>query len=177
MTDSEEQVFSIWIGIDNGVSGSVGYILSDGTHGMFDMPCKECMNYQKQGKMIMRVDVDELKKKLQNIMAWRETTKKKISVFLERPFTMSYLTPQVSNGMRACEAVLIALEQVGLPYEFIDSKQWQYKMLGPNIKGSPQLKRASLAKGKQLWPLFDWVGVRDADSLLIAEWARSRTPF
>lgn len=169
----------IWIGIDNGTTGSVGWVNSSGAHGLHRMPTKDGLNYQKKGQMITRIDMPALVQHLGIVLTRDDTSYilSEVTVIVERPFTMAYLTPAVANGMRAFEAVLIALELQQLPYQIVDSKQWQKPMLGTDLKGSDVLKRASLAKGKQLWPALNWKGWKDADGLLIAEWARTKTPF
>jgi hypothetical protein len=74
------------------------------------------------------------------------------------------------SAVRALEATLIALEQFQFRYEYIDSKEWQKLLLPKNIKGSDELKKASLDIGKRMFPDLDIK--KDADGLLIAEYMR-----
>lgn len=173
-----------WIGIDNGVTGTIGFVSSMNHVEMWQTPIKTSLNYQKKGKIVQRVDHDAMRQIFRFILSrftidiGKFSGVAEIRAIVERPFTMASASAAVLSGQRAMEATLIALEMEGIPYEFIDSKQWQKPMLGTELKGSPVLKRASLAKAKQLWPLFDWTPFKkDADGLLIAEWAKTRVPF
>jgi hypothetical protein len=171
-----------WVGIDNGVTGTIGFVSSMGHVQMWHTPTKTSLNYQKKGQIVQRVDVKAMRQIFRLILSKLDIGEKagvvELRAIVERPFTMASASKAVLSGQRAMEATLIALEIEGIPYEFIDSKQWQKPMLGTELKGSPVLKRASLAKGKQLWPLFDWIPFKqDADGLLIAEWAKTRVPF
>jgi hypothetical protein len=56
---------------------------------------------------------------------------------------------------------------------YCDSKDWQKDMLPRGCK-KEELKTASLDIGKRLFPSIDWKGFKDADSLLMAEWARRK---
>jgi hypothetical protein len=76
------------------------------------------------------------------------------------------------SAIRALEATLIALERSQFPYEYIDSKEWQKVLLPKGLKGSDELKAASLDIGKRLFPSLDIK--KDADGLLIAEYMRRR---
>jgi hypothetical protein len=76
------------------------------------------------------------------------------------------------SAIRALEATLIALEQAQWPYEYIDSKEWQKELLPKGLKGSDELKNASLDIGKRLFPELNIK--KDADGLLIAEYLRRK---
>ena len=68
------------------------------------------------------------------------------------------------------------LEKLGIPYQFIDSREWQSVMLPKGTKGSDLLKKASYDIGKRLFPgLVE--KQKDADSLLIAEFVRRREQY
>jgi hypothetical protein len=152
----------ITIGIDNGSTGSVG-IVGWGNPVFFNMPTKEAVHYAKSGKIFKRVDVAELCFELRRVPH-------PVTAFIERPFTGS---PMMINAAllaaRAHEAVMIALEQLGIGYQTIDSKAWQSALIS-GVKGSPNLKKASRLKGIQLYPqLADYINHNgDADGLLIA---------
>jgi hypothetical protein len=66
------------------------------------------------------------------------------------------------------EATEIVLEELQIPYQFIDSKEWQKVLLPSGLKGD-QLKKAALDVAKRLFPKQEIV---NADSLLIAEYCR-----
>jgi hypothetical protein len=76
------------------------------------------------------------------------------------------------SAIRALEATLIALEESKLPYEYIDSKEWQKHLLPKGLKGSDELKKASLDIGKRLFPSLELK--KDADGVLIAEYLRRK---
>jgi hypothetical protein len=153
----------ITIGIDNGATGSVGIV--SGISCFFAMPCKEAVHYSKSGKIFNRVDVEQLRRELSALPG-------KTIAYVERPFTGS---PMMINtallAARAHEAAMIALEQEGIGYQTIDSKEWQAALL-PGVKGSPNLKKASRLKGIQLYPhLAPYINSHgDADGLLIAHY-------
>jgi hypothetical protein len=76
------------------------------------------------------------------------------------------------SAIRALEATLIALEESQFPYEYIDSKEWQKLLLPKGLKGSDELKKASLDVGKRMFPELEIK--KDADGLLIAEFMRRK---
>lgn len=156
-----------WIGIDNGVSGSVGWVLSDGSYGFEKTPVFETFNYQKKGAKCQRIDTKGLLELLTRITAKCQ----RVRAYLERPMVNPTRFNATASALRAMEATLIVFEQLKLSYEFIDSKQWQ-KKLTPGIKGAPALKAASLQIGSQLFPDVSSKFRGDADGILIAEWAK-----
>lgn len=146
------------IGIDNGTSGSYS-IIAPNWVAFGSMPTKKSILGKKE-RVISRIDVQELNLLLVRAMGGK--------AYLERPFTGRFLNA-VLPAQRAFEAVLIALENLSIPYEVIDSKVWQKPILG-DIKGSANLKEASRRKGIELYPdLKDMIEAHgDADGLLIA---------
>jgi hypothetical protein len=167
----------IWIGIDNGASGTIGWITNTGDAGIDKIPTKVTLNYQKRGKFIARVDLPRLLGMIQHILAIGEDEQMpRVLVGVERPFTGPRFNT-VASGMRAFEAVLIGLEQMALSYVFLDSKQWQGKILGKSIKGTARLKSASKLKAEQLYPKVGLKSVPDADGLLIAYYLTELAPF
>lgn len=154
-----------YIGIDNGVSGSIGIIPSSGANAiMIITPTFSVFNYTKQVKKITRIDTVNLRSFLAG----------KLSPFaiIERPMVNPTRFQATQSALRALEATLITLERLDIPYQFIDSRQWQKTMLPQGIKGSGVLKAASLDIGKRLFPQFADRYKGDADGILIAEWAR-----
>lgn len=75
-----------------------------------------------------------------------------------------------ASALRACEATLIVIESLKIPYQWIDSKEWQKALLPSGLKG-PQLKKASKEIGLRLFPNIQ-LKHEDYDGLLIAEYAR-----
>ena len=77
------------------------------------------------------------------------------------------------SAARSLEATLIAIESLNLPHMYVDSRKWQKALLPHGCKGD-ELKKASLDIGCRLFPNRKQIieKHKDADSLLIAEWAR-----
>jgi hypothetical protein len=157
----------VYCGIDNGVSGSIGFV-SEG-HSLFVLtPVKLMTNYQKKAKQLNRIDFKGLTK------LFEDFTPQSIKVFLERPLVNPGRFNATTSALRAFEATIICLEELNLPYEYIDSKQWQKKLLPDGIKGSEAQKKASMDVGMRMFPQFaeEIRKHKDADGILIAEWAR-----
>ena len=160
----------ILIGIDNGSTGSIG-ILDGDRASYISTPVKRELNYQKTKKTyINRVDVDALR-------GWLlPYTVKTCRVGLERPMVNAKRFHQTCSAVRAHEATLIILEEFSLPFEYIDSNSWQKMLLPASLKGSAELKAASVQVGIRLWPHLE-SAIRkhgDADGLLIAEYLKRR---
>jgi hypothetical protein len=151
-----------YIGIDNGTSGSVGIIGPEGTK-FFSMPIFTELSYTKEKKNITRINTEILKS---NIMFLTNPI-----VLFERPMVNPGRFAATLSAMRALEATLIIIEQLGYARMYVDSKEWQSVMLPNGLKGE-QLKVASKDIGKRLFPQFATAYKKDADSILIAEWAR-----
>lgn len=153
-----------YLGIDNGVSGSIGILHSVGRPQFYHTPIKKELNYTKVKKWLNRIDVEKLKKILN---LYQEET----IVYIERPMVNPGRFQATVSALRALEATLIVLEELNLPYQYLDSKEWQSKMLPSGLKGE-ELKEASLQVGKRLFPKINFKGFKDADGLLIARYAQ-----
>jgi hypothetical protein len=158
-----------YVGIDNGVSGSIGILDPEFSiqDRFFLTPVIEQYNYTKAKKKIHRIDVvglrhilDPLKGDIARLM-------------LERPMVNPGRFQATASALRALEATLIILEELQIPYEYIDSKGWQKLLLPQGIKGD-ELKKASVDVGIRLFPKFmeTITKHKDADGLLIAEYCR-----
>lgn len=160
-----------YIGIDNGVTGSIAFI-GDGNSRMFRTPTHKEQSYTKKKAQITRIDWMGLEVALANLVdSWGNS--KYIRVLIERPYVNPKGFKATASALRSLEATLIAVERYGLSYEYIDSKQWQKVMLPKGCKGD-ELKAASKDIGIRLFPEHKEIITKqkDADSLLIAEWAR-----
>ena len=155
-----------YIGIDNGVSGTIG-ILTDTDSYFYETPVKKHLKYTKKKAFLSRIDHIELKKLFMSFDF-------PFTIFVERPMVNPKRFTASASALRALEATLIVLEQLGLPYEFIDSKEWQKAVLPKGIKGQAALKEASKLKGIQLYPMFkkEIEKHKDADGLLIAHYLK-----
>lgn len=161
----------IFIGIDNGVTGSIGIIEKDGSVQYYSIPTKTEQSYTKTKQNITRLDVEEFKA---IIGFYFFSDIKDIKVFIERPMVNPGRFKATLSAMRCLEAVLICIEDFQYSYQYIDSKEWQKAMLPSGLKGGKQLKKASLDIGCRLFPQCkeEIIKQKDADGLLIAEYAR-----
>ncbi len=176
-----------YIGIDNGVSGSICVLDEDGKVELYEpTPVIKCLNYTKVKEYINRVDGIML----YNMLEPYED--KEVTVCIERPMVNPQRWKASVSAIRCDEATLINLEALDLPYRYVDSKEWQKEMLPTRpepkraFKGATdaekkllkkqrtayqaETKTLSLAVGKRLFPKLDFE--KDADAALIAEWAR-----
>lgn len=169
MTVSGDKIF---IGIDNGVSGSVAILDQTGAVlAYFRTPVFETLSYQKNASRIHRIATQLLENRLREFVP-RGTEG---HILVERPMVMPARFAATVSALRAYEATLITAERV-LPHfacETIDSRSWQKEMLGEGHKG-PQLKVASAQRGGELFPGQKPMiaSLKEADALLIAEWGR-----
>ena len=155
----------IYIGIDNGVTGSIG-IIGSGPAQFIKMPVKKELSYTKTKQWISRINNVALRAILTEL---RGDYPLQCSVAMERPMVMPGRFKATVSALRALEATLITVENLSLPYRYIDSKEWQKVMLPKGLKGE-ELKIASLDIAKRKYPTIDFKGFKDADGLLIAEY-------
>ena len=154
-----------YLGIDNGVTGSIGIIL-DNQYFYFKTPIKKELSYTKTKQWLNRIDFDRLKKDLSILNIHL--------AIMERPMINPLRWKASMSAMRALEATQIALEQLKIPYQWLDSKEWQKAMLPAGLE-KEELKEASLQIGKRLFPNIKWDDFDDADGILIAEYARRKS--
>ena len=153
----------VYIGIDNGVSGTIA-ILTDNETIFVKTPVKKEQDYTKAKKIITRVDVSALKELL-------EPFTNDAFILLERPLVNPNRFAATASALRCHEAELTVIEMLGIPFQFIDSKEWQKALLP---KGCDDTKKASLDIGNRLFPQFREFKHPDRDALLIAEYAKRR---
>lgn len=155
-----------YIGQDNGATGSIGIINLDGTAEFYQTPSVKQLHYTKKVQHVSRIIGSELQKIYESV--------EPSIVFVERPLVNPRMWKATLSGVRAMEATIIVLEMMKIPYEVIDSKIWQREMLPRGIAGAPNLKKASKEVGSRLFPQFADLmkKQKDADGMLIAEWAR-----
>jgi hypothetical protein len=156
-----------YIGWDNGVTGALALLREDGRADWYKMPVKYELSFQKEEQHIHRVDIKQLRKILSN---WNLAITDTI-ITIERPLFNPMRWKASISAARCLEATLIIIEEFGFNLEFIDSRVWQ-KILLPNINGSSELKKASAALGKKLYPNIKFKS--DADALLIAYYAKNK---
>jgi hypothetical protein len=156
-----------YIGIDNGVSGTIGIINEEETS-FFKVPTKSEQNYTKKKGNVTRINGPELIDTLNGIP--------NPMALIERPMVNPTRFKATTSALRALEAVLLVLEALEIPYQYIDSKEWQRELLPKGIKGTPELKKASKDIGCRLFPQYKELIEKhgDADGLLISEYCRRK---
>lgn len=155
----------MYIGIDNGISGSVGMIDAEsGEYSYIRTPVTKQLNYTKAKSYINRVNAVELIKILSVVNPATSV------VMIERPMVNPSRFQATISAIRALEATQTVLEQLGLSYSFVDSKQWQKEILPSGLKGE-ELKKASLDVGKRLYPSIEGK-FTDYDGLLLARFCK-----
>lgn len=156
-----------FIGIDNGISGTIAIIGYSPTLGTavycFKTPAVSQQNYTKKKANITRVNG----KKLMDIFSNSIPKGSDVHVMMERPMVNPKMFHATLSAVRALEATQTILETLEYPYTFVDSKQWQSVLLPVGTKGEA-LKPASLDIGERMYPGVNPKGHKDADGLLIA---------
>jgi hypothetical protein len=161
----------VFIGIDNGVTGSIGIIDDKGQSFFVPVPVKSEQNYTKTKANITRVDFKQLTD------LWKSYEKKASKLFfmIERPMVNPSRFKATTSALRCLEAVLISIELLNAPYSimYIDSKEWQKALLPFESKGE-QLKKDSMGIGSRLFAEHKTFinKQKDADGILIAEYCR-----
>lgn len=164
-----------YIGIDNGTTGSIGIINS--AHNIAEYvptPSFYAQSYTKKKQNVSRIRIPDLMKILST--AIQNTGEENgIFAFIERPFVNPGMFKASISAVRAMEATIICLEMADIPYQYIDSKEWQKLLLPAGCKGA-ELKKASTEIGNRLFPSLRPAIQKqgDADGILIAEYARRR---
>jgi hypothetical protein len=157
-----------FLAFDNGTSANGVALLGTSLVEYVPLPIRYELSYTKEEHHITRLDAPKME---QQILKWNLDPTKTL-VLMERPMINPTRFRASISAVRCLEAELIVIEKFGLNVEYVDSKQWQ-RILLPNIEGSSELKKASLELGKKLFPNLKLK--KDADSLLIAYWAKNRS--
>lgn len=155
----------VWIGWDNGI-GNISAVWHDKPAEYKITPIRKCLNYTKKVSYISRLDRYKTRKILEEWINGYMPI-----IVIERPMVNPGRFKATASGLRVVEAQESLMEDMGLPYRFIDSKEWQKVLLPQGVKG-PATKTASLDVGKRLFPHLQDLFKNDADSLLIAEYIR-----
>jgi len=155
-----------YIGIDNGVSGTVA-VLADGFKIFSKTPVKNVQDYTKRKKRLSRLDAVAF----DDILT--QADPEDSIIVMERPMINPTRFAATESALRCHEAMLVLIERRGIPYMFVDSKEWQRDMLPKGCSGD-DLKKMSKEVGDRLFPKFSDFKHPDRDALLIAEWARRK---
>jgi len=166
----------VWIGIDNGITGTIGVVRDDGRVRFGAVPTKSEQSYTKTKQNITRIDAVELRKFLlentEHVEPFDDKVNQKVIVIIERPMVNPGRLKATFSALRALEAVLVVVESLYLPYQYIDSKEWQRALLPAGLE-TEELKKASLQIGTRLFPQVESKH-KDRDGLLIALYAQRK---
>lgn len=148
----------IFVGIDNGVTGSIG-VIKDNEYFLYKTPVRKCIDFnKKREKQVSRLDVNKFRELL-NFNTFD------VIIALERPLINPRNFYATLTAVRCFEAMLIVIEEYNYKYVVIDSKLWQRKYLGKDVRGA-DLKVVSKEKGLILFG--DKGNFKDYDGLFIA---------
>lgn len=153
----------IYIGVDNGVSGSIAWY-KDNRFGFCLTPVFKQLHYTKEKQFVNRVDTLKLEALLTSIGSPLD-----IKLVIERPMVNPMRFKASCSALRAMEATLIVLEKLNIPYQWIDSKEWQKVLLPSGLHGE-ELKAASLDVARRLAPYLELK--KEGDSVCISEFLR-----
>lgn len=159
----------IYIGIDNGTSGTIAIVGDNIDTQFYKTPIKKQFDYTKAKKNISRLEPIAFLK----IINMNSFNRENITVVMERPMVNPTRFRTTMTALRCFEAELILIESLNYRITYIDSKQWQKEMLPKGINGD-ELKKASKDIGDRLFPQFKDFNHADRDALLIAEYARKK---
>jgi hypothetical protein len=149
-----------FIGIDNGVTGAITILNRDNEIMLhIKTPVKKCLNYTKKKAFMNRVDFQKLSSAL---TVGGDNT----FCMIERPMVNPGRWIASISALRCLEATEILLEELKIPYQFIDSKEWQKELL-PSGLIKDELKLAADSVAKRLFPREK---IFNSDSILIAEY-------
>lgn len=161
----------MFIGIDNGVTGTIG-IVGENEPFFTEVPVKKEQNYTKRKDIITRIDVcafaDILRKAAEGLRP------DEVFVGIERPMINPKFFASTVSAARAFEAELCTVESLGYGFMFLDSKEWQKSLLPQGVKGSSEQKSESMDIACRLFPsLGEQIRKhKDGDGILIAEHLR-----
>jgi len=155
-----------YIGIDNGVTGSIG-LITEAYYSYYQTPTKKEQDYTKAVKNLTRIDVIRLREILSLLP--------NPFAVIERPMVNPKRWAASMSAIRALEATISFLEANEIGFAFIDSKEWQRELLPKGCKAEA-LKTASHDIGIRMFPKVKETieKQKDADGLLIAEYARRK---
>jgi len=158
----------LYVGIDNGVSGTVG-IIGEGYSEFFKTPTIFGQDYVKRSQNVTRNDHGVLKFFLERC-ALRA---KRMFVLIERPMINPRMFKASISATRCMESQLIILDYLAeehyVVHQFCDSKEWQKTQLPKGTTGK-DLKLRSMQVGCRLYPEHSLLMTKhkDADGILIA---------
>lgn len=166
----------VYIGIDNGTTGTIGITGEGIVPVMIETPIVKEQSYTKAKNLITRIDHVSLRKWIvDGILIRHHIVANDVLAVIERPMINPMRFKASISAARSLESTLCLLEDFQIPRMYVDSRAWQSELLPSDAEGK-ELKSASKDIGCRLFPgLFEIIKKhKDADGLLIAEWARRR---
>lgn len=173
----EQSSSGVYVGIDNGSTGSIGYMA--GTYTSLLPMSKLCRRYTGNKKGTgLELDPLEFYRYISNIQ--KEHGKIRM-LAIEKPFTNpgQVMTMVAARGMFS--AIQAILEILAVPYIVVGAQEWQKKFLNGEVtatanKGEKETKLRSRILGSQRWPeLADPIKhQKDADALWLALHAKQQ---
>jgi hypothetical protein len=163
--------YKIYIGIDNGVTGTIAILCPSEPSTFMKMPVISEQSYTKTKQNITRLNFPELNAILHQLSCAQNP----VFCIIERPMVNPGRWKATLSAIRCLESTLISLQLNKIPYQYMDSKEWQKEMLPKGITKN-ELKPASLDIASRIFPhlKMEIQKHKDGDSLLMAEYARRK---
>lgn len=173
----ESKSSGVYVGIDNGSTGSIGYMAGTYTSllPMTEMCRRYTGNRKGTGLELDPITFDDYIKQIQKVHGHIEM------VAIEKPFTnpRNVMTMVAARGMFAAIQAILELNRV--PYIVVGAQEWQKKFLNGAVtaeanKGEKETKLRSRILGSQRWPeLANPIKrQKDADALWLALHAKQQ---
>lgn len=164
ITSRAGQAAEFFIGIDNGVTGSVAVLDCGGDLLLYaPIPVFKRLSYTKAKAFVNLVDTPKLEAMLRPYVTG--------SLCIERPMINPARWVATVSAIRCHTLQEDLFGRLPIRYRILDSKEWQKHMLPAGLQG-PELKIASLQVGTRRFPNVKFK--KDADAALIAEYARQK---
>lgn len=163
------------IGIDNGTTGTIGFICGAG-YEFYETPVIKTIDFTTSKlKNIKRLNNVEFTTLITSFTEKAKENNEKLLCYMERPLINPALFQASLLAVRCLEAEITILETLKVPYLVIDSKAWQRKLLPKsNVKDrklqKKVLKDTSMQVAIRLFPNCKELieKHKDGDGLLIA---------
>jgi len=163
---------TVFIGIDNGPSGSIG-IIEYSSRGLrksvlfMKTPTYMMQDYTKAKKRISQLDVRVLYKLLKKYKGWN------VNIAMERPLVNPMRFVATIVGVRIHQQYIDLCNRLRFPIPIsLDSKEWQKKLLPTGTTGEELKKRSREIGNRMFGTRVSSVKHPDCDGILIAEYCR-----
>lgn len=149
---------------DNGVTGTIG-LYGEGVAGFWQVPTITRLSFHKTPKKTTAISPEGLRSLLKSI------GQDNLVAYRERPMINPGRWVASMSACRADEVETIILEELGIKFHYVDSKDWQRVILpssGQKGTTSALLKSESMKIGCRMFPQFEKT-IRhhgDADGIL-----------